>query len=217
MSDQTVPTPADVAPAPAAPAPPEPAAAAPADTPPWGDDFDAEKAWSLVQNLRSDKEKLQKRPALTDEQKTKLAEYDRLVEASQTELEKAQAAAKTNAERAQALVTRATQAEIRALASEFADPSDAVAFLADKKYAGDDGEIDTEQIKADLADLLTRKPHLGKQPTSRVPAPNPAQGSSASGAAGASQLTQDQLDGMTPEQIVQARKEGRLDRIMGIR
>ena len=217
MSDQTVPTPADVAPAPAAPAPPEPAAAAPADTPPWGDDFDAEKAWKLVQNLRSDKEKLQKRPALTDEQKTKLAEYDRLVEASQTELEKAQAAAKTNAERAQALVTRATQAEIRALASEFADPSDAVAFLADKKYAGDDGEIDTEQIKADLADLLTRKPHLGKQPTPRVPAPNPAQGSSASGAAGASQLTQDQLDGMTPEQIVQARKEGRLNRIMGIR
>lgn len=217
MSDQTVPTPADVAPAPAAPAPPEPAAAAPADTPPWGDDFDAEKAWSLVQNLRSDKEKLQKRPALTDEQKTKLAEYDRLVEASQTELEKAQAAAKTNAERAQALVTRATQAEIRALASEFADPSDAVAFLADKTYAGDDGEIDTEQIKADLADLLTRKPHLGKQPTPRVPAPNPAQGSSASGAAGASQLTQDQLDGMTPEQIVQARKEGRLNRIMGIR
>lgn len=217
MSDQPVPTPADVVPTPAAPAPPEPAAAAPADTPPWGDDFDAEKAWSLVQNLRSDKEKLQKRPALTDEQKTKLAEYDRLVEASQTELEKAQAAARTNAERAQALVSRAIQAEIRALASEFADPSDAVAFLADKKYAGDDGEIDTEQIKADLADLLTRKPHLGKQPTSRVPAPNPAQGSSASGAAGASQLTQDQLDGMTPEQIVQARKEGRLNRIMGIR
>jgi hypothetical protein len=28
-------------------------------TPPWGDDFDAEKAWTLVQNLRGDKEKLQ--------------------------------------------------------------------------------------------------------------------------------------------------------------
>lgn len=28
-------------------------------TPPWGDDFDAEKAWTLVKNLRGDKEKLQ--------------------------------------------------------------------------------------------------------------------------------------------------------------
>lgn len=25
-----------------------------AQTPPWGDDFDAEKAWTLIQNLRSD-------------------------------------------------------------------------------------------------------------------------------------------------------------------
>lgn len=28
-------------------------------TPPWGDDFDAERAWTLVQNLRADKDKLQ--------------------------------------------------------------------------------------------------------------------------------------------------------------
>lgn len=190
MSDQPIPTPADLAPKasggpthegnPSTTANPEPAAAAPA-APPWGDKFDPETAWTLVQNLRADKERLTKRPALTDEQKQKLSEYDRLVEASQTELEKAQAAAKANEERAQALVTRATKAEIKALASEFADPSDAVAFLAGKKYAGDDGEIDTDQIKADLADLLKSKPHLGKQPTSRVPAPNPAQGTSAAG------------------------------------
>lgn len=32
------------------------------EKPPWGDDFDAEKAWNLVKGLRSDKETLAKRP-----------------------------------------------------------------------------------------------------------------------------------------------------------
>lgn len=181
--------PTDTTTAPAAPvdggAPqvqPEPAAAAPA-SPPWGDDFDAEKAWNLVQNLRSDKERLQQRPTLTDEQKAKLDEYDRLAEASKTELERAQEAAQREATRAQGLLTRAVQSEVKALAADaFADPSDAGAFLDLQKYATADGDVDTEAIKSDLADLLARKPHLGKSPTTRVPAPNPAQGASGSGA-----------------------------------
>ena len=37
---------------------PDPNAQKPS-TPPWGDDFDAEKAWTLVQNLRTDKATLQ--------------------------------------------------------------------------------------------------------------------------------------------------------------
>ena len=181
MPDQ-IPTPADVASKVTEPVSPVPAAAAPAaEAPPWGEDFNAEKAWSLVQNLRADKDKLAKRPAMSDEDKQKLAEYDRNVAASQTELEKAQAAAQKNAERAQALLTRTVTAEIKALANEFADPTDAATFLAGNQYAGEDGDVDTDQIKADLADLLKSKPHLGKQPTSRVPAPNPAQGTSASG------------------------------------
>jgi hypothetical protein len=162
----------------------EPVATAPTDTPPWGEDFDAEKAWNLVQNLRSDKEKLQGRPVLTDEQKQKLAEYDRLAEASKSELDKAQEAAQTNAQRAQALLDRAVNAEIRALATGFADPEDAAAFLAGKKYADDDGDIDTAAIKADLDALLTRKPHLGAaDPTTgrRAPRPDPSQGSGANG------------------------------------
>jgi hypothetical protein len=52
--------------APAAPdatSAPDPAAAstaptAPAETPPWGDDFNADRAWSLIKGLRGDKEKL---------------------------------------------------------------------------------------------------------------------------------------------------------------
>lgn len=185
---EATPTPADIA-----PKAQEPAAATPepaSEAPPWGDDFDAEKAWNLVQNLRADKEKLQQRPTLSDEQKTKLSEYDRLVEASKTELERAQEAAKQEAERASSLLSRAVKSEVKALAQGFADPEDAAAFLDLGKYATGDGDVDTESIKADLADLLQRKPHLGKSPDSRLPAPNPAQGSSSQGARPASPADQ---------------------------
>lgn len=220
MSDQPTPTPADVVPPAPAPSAPEPAAAAPADTPPWGDDFDPEKAWQLVQNLRSDKEKLQKRPSLTTEQQQKLAEYERLEEASRTELEKAQVAARNNEQRAQALLSRAVNAEIKALAGDFADPSDASAFLDVTKYATTDGDVDTETIKADLADLLTRKPHLGKTPTSRVPAPNPAQGTSGAGPAGAKpQLSAEDVKRMYAARdydgIAAAQADGRLAGLLG--
>ncbi len=89
---------APVAPATAPAAAPVAPAAAP-DAPPWGADFDAERAWKLVQDLRSDKEKLAARPVLTDEQKTALAEHDRLVQASKTETQRLQEAA-TSAQQA---------------------------------------------------------------------------------------------------------------------
>lgn len=223
MSDSTVPTPADVASqasggAPADPST-EPAAAAPTnDTPPWGDDFDPDRAWKLVQNLRTDNERLKSRPTMSDEDKAKLAEYDRLAEASKSDLERAQEDAKKNADRAQALLNRAVDAEIKALAGRFADPSDAAAFLDKTKYATADGDVDTEAIKADLDDLLARKPHLGRQPESRVPAPNPAQGSSGAGATAAPQYDGEWVRQMAAQgkhaEIVKAREEGRLDHYM---
>lgn len=79
------------------------------------------------------------------------------------------------------LTQRAVKAEVRGLAAEkFADPDDAAAFLALDSYVSDDGEIDADQIKTDLADLLNRKPHLGKS-TDRRPAPDRSQGSSGNG------------------------------------
>src|SRR5690606_24279189 len=66
-------------------------------------------------------------------------------------------------QRVQALTERAVRAEVRAVAAaDFADPADAVAFLDLSAYVDDDGEIDSDRIKADLADLLERKPHLAK-------------------------------------------------------
>lgn len=82
------------------------------EAPPWGDDFDPEKAWKLVQNLRADKEKLASRPALTDEQQRQLGEYNALVEASQTDAERREKAERAASERAAKAEDRANVLEV---------------------------------------------------------------------------------------------------------
>lgn len=191
----TAPTP----PAPAAPAPPAvepqvPAAAVPAPPAPPAapakpsleDSLatldEATRAYVLaeVTDARTEARGLRERVKAAE---PKLAEYDKLVTANQTELERAQTAAAQSAAKTTTLITRTVQAEVKALAADtFADPSDAAAFLDTSKFANDDGEVDTAAITAALTDLLTRKPHLGKTPTNRVPAPNPALGGSGGGA-----------------------------------
>lgn len=148
------------------------------DTPPWGDpeSFDPEKAWNLIQGLRADKAKLSERPVLDDEARERLAEYDRLVEASKTDLERAQERAEQNEQRASRAESRAVKAEISRLADGFADPSDALDSLNVSDYVTDDGDVDVEAIKTDLAELLERKPHWGKTPERTSMRPDPAQG-----------------------------------------
>lgn len=182
MSDTPTPTPADVV---APTAPTEPAAAAPSAPPATeqkkslegllsGLD-DSARATVLAEVTKARGEAANYRTKLRDLE-PKAAEWDRLAEASKSELERAQEAASKSEQRAAALVDRAVRAEIKAMAADgFADPEDAAAFLDLSKYAKD-GDIDTSAIKADLGDLLARKPHLGKTPISRPPAPNPAQG-----------------------------------------
>ena len=103
-----------------------------------------------------------------------------------------------------AATARAVAAEVRALAAgQFADPTDAGAFL-------DPGK------DADLADLLKRKPHLaaGKPAPSRV---DLGQGSRGDGPSRPSQLARADLKGMSPEAIEKARVEGRLNDLLGIK
>lgn len=76
-------------------------------TPPWGADFDPEKAWSLVQNLRADKERLASRPALTAEQQQQLTEYQSLVQASKSEQQRQAEALQTAQQREAAAVADA--------------------------------------------------------------------------------------------------------------
>lgn len=87
----------------------------------------------------------------------------------------AQAAATTMANE------RIIRAEVRALAAEtFADPTDALPNIDLSSYdVSDDGEVDADAIKADLADVLKKKPHLAKG--GRKPIPDPSQGSRGAG------------------------------------
>lgn len=111
----------------------------------------------------------------------KAAEYDGLVEASKSDLEKAnEQVARWQAD-AQTWRKAAVGSRIEALAAtEFADPTDAVASLSEGNYLDAGGQIDDAAIKRDLAGLLDKKPHWRRQSDTsprRLPAPNGAQGS----------------------------------------
>ncbi|MEO3978779.1 hypothetical protein [Streptomyces sp. CAU 1734] len=96
-----------------------------------------------------------------------------------SDLDKATEKAARAAEMAAKATARAVRAEVKAAAAGFADPDDAAAFLDLTAYTGDDGEIDTEAISADLEALLERKPHLRKAaaPAAKPqPKPDPGQG-----------------------------------------
>lgn len=129
--------------------------------------------------------------------KAQFKDYQQLKSAAD-ELAQIKTANQTEAQRqAEELTNWQNQAEqwrkaavgsrIEALASGvFADPSDAVTALAENNYLDAGGQIDTDAIQRDLADVLERKPHWRKPEQGpsgpRVPAPNLNQGNSAGGA-----------------------------------
>lgn len=148
---------------------------------PWGSDenFDAEKAKRLITNLRGENTKLKNREVLTDEHKNALAELERIRQANQSDLEKAQAETQRWQTDAETWRKAAVGSKIQALAAEsFADPTDAISALADKNFLDAGGQIDENAIKTELAGVLQAKPHWAKpvDSTPRPPAPNPAQG-----------------------------------------
>lgn len=140
------------------------------------------------------------------EAEPKLTEWQRLQEASQTDLERAQEAARKAQESTASLRDRVVAAEIRAaLTGIVPDPSTVIEDLNLARFAGEDGEVNAEAIEALRSKYAAFAP-LGARP----PAPNPAQGSSGSGPASVAQLTEADLQQMTPAQIVEAQNEGRL-------
>ncbi|WP_328313092.1 hypothetical protein OG432_24435 [Streptomyces sp. NBC_00442] len=142
--------------------------------------FDRKRAEAALKKKNSEAENLRKR----------LKELEPLAKRAK-ELEDAQ---KSESERlteqltaaqkreAQALRT-AVASKVEALASkEFADPEDAAGALDLTAYVDEDGGIDTDAIRADLADLLKRKPHWARPDEGpRAPRPDRAQGSSGNG------------------------------------
>lgn len=174
---EPTPAPAATPEPPAAPAPATPAADAP-KAPPWGDDFNAEQAWDRIQKQASDIDKMRTQGVLTADDKKKLGEYDKLVAANQTDLERAQQAAQAAEGTISAMRERVASADIRAaLTGIVPDPESVIEDLNIARFIGDDGEVKTEAVTALRAKYAALAPE-GK----RLPAANPAQGSSGSGA-----------------------------------
>ena len=110
---------------------------------------------------------------------------------------------------------RILKAEIRAAAKgRLADPKDALTFLNLDQFEVDaDGAVDEDEIAEAIEDLIKNKPYLAAATGRRF------QGSGDGGAqrkAGRpKQLTQSDLKKMTPDQIVKAQNDGRLDDLLG--
>lgn len=129
--------------------------------------------------------KLTKAEQAARDHKAKAKRLDELEAANQSEGQKAAARAEAAEAAVTALRRRAVDAEIRAAATGWADPSDAPRYLDDRdRYVNEAGEIDTAAIGVDLADVLTARPHLARQDGPRRPAPDPSQGPRQSGPAG---------------------------------
>lgn len=110
---------------------------------------------------------------------------------------------------------RIVKAEIKALAAgQLADPADALAYLDLSTFEVDaNGDVDADEIKDAIQDLLTRKPYLAA--TTRPRFQGTGDGGAARKASGPSQLTREALKGMSPEAIVKAKAEGRLKDLLG--
>lgn len=102
---------------------------------------------------------------------------------------------------------RIVRSEVKsAAAGKFRDPTDALAFIDLEQFEVDEnGDVDPEEVAEAIEDLLQRKPHLA------------AQGGSTSFDSGRGKprpkkkLTRDDLKRMSPDEIVKARREGRIE------
>jgi hypothetical protein len=120
-----------------------------------------------------------------------------------------EAAAKANA--------RILRSEIKAAAAgKFADVSDAILNIDLTAFEVDEnGDVDADEIAEAIQEVLTRKPHLAAATAKRFQ--GTGDGGAARKASGPVQLTESDLDRMSPEQISKAKREGRLNKILGIK
>lgn len=110
---------------------------------------------------------------------------------------------------------RILRSELKALATgKLADPTDAALYINLTDFTvNDDGDVDSDALTDAIADLLERKPHLAAAKQTRF------DGAADQGAKGKDakpgQISATSLDSMSPAQINQARREGRLDKVLG--
>lgn len=109
---------------------------------------------------------------------------------------------------------RIRKAEVRAAAaSKLADPQDALRFLNLSDFeVGADGEVDASQIAKAIDDLIAAKPYLAAQGGRKFQ--GSADGGARNDATAAAQLSQSDMDRMSPEQKVAAYEAGQFDRLL---
>lgn len=177
-------------PAPAAAAPAEPAA--PSD-PPAGDDGiwnDPIKAKAEIERLRKENGKDRTTAKLNAAAEAEAATLKKIGEAlgiikpeASEPVDPAQLTKQVEDERAEARKAKVALSIYQNATTAGADPVailDSASFLA--KTAALDPS-DTAALVVAMQEAVTANPRLGASPGSRLPAPNPAQGSSGSGAA----------------------------------
>lgn len=116
-------------------------------------------------------------------------------------------------EATQAANSRILKAEIKAAAAgKLNKPEDALLFLDLSAFdVSESGDVDAEEISDAIADLIKERPYLG--PATAPKFQGTGDGGAARKASGPSQLTREDLKGMSPDAIVQARKDGRLSNL----
>lgn len=175
-------TPAQPA-APAQPATPvAPAVGQQGNIPPWeasGEPFNPERAWNLIQNLRSEnaevKDKLAGAQPILD-----AAEQQRRAE--QGDLATAREDISKATKRGDSWRDRAVRAEAREMAAgRFIDADAALALIGDLSGYTTDDEVDTAKLQQRLDRLATDKPHLLATSAPQGFAVNRGQGQSGNG------------------------------------
>jgi membrane protein involved in colicin uptake len=143
--------------------------------------FDRKRAEAALRKKNSEAENLRKR---LKELEPLAAKAKELEDAQKSESERLSEQLTAQRERAEKAVRAAVASKVEALAAkQFADPEDAVGALDLTAYVDENGAIDADQIRADLNDLLKRKPHwaIADDSGPRRPAPDRTQGSSGNG------------------------------------
>lgn len=173
---------------------PEPA---PVPAPPWGsaDEFNPEKAWKLIQDLRAQKND----PAAAKELSELRGKVETFENEKRTDVEKAQAAADK------------VRKENETLAGELARARAAVKYgLGEDDLAALDG-IPADRVDALAERLATKAPVTPKAPSAE------GQGKTGDPIGGPQQLSRSDLADMSPDAILAAQAEGRLDVLLGIK
>lgn len=169
--------------------------------------------------LDSMKQKLRDAEKSARESKAELAKRD--AAAALKDLPAEEAALSEAEKRGEARATEAAnkrilKSELKALATgKLADATDAALYINLDDFAVDDnGDVDSDALNDAIAALLEKKPHLAAQKQNRF------DGAADQGAKGKdskpSQLSQTDLDRMSPSQIVTAQRSGRLNSLLGI-